>query len=420
MRAAAWLVGITVLIAITGIRPASGQHSSLGAAGKQARHQGTLAPDIKASALWDGRKAVEFHALDFPRMVRAADAHFLIDDEYVLGITGNGESRAYPTRFASWHHIINDKIGTPKQGAPEFVTITYCIVCNSGIRFDTPWVANKPLRFDFYGLYNGVMTMYDKATHSVWLQVSGRAVKGPLLNTTLKRGPLLDTTWGQWKKLHPDTLVMAPDPRFSDCYEPKGSVMVRGYTRFPADYFRPTLTYQDTRLPMFASVLAVTLPAVQEDAAPTADAGAAVSAHTLYRAYPVNAFKGKTGVINDVVGATPIAVFFLAGTETMTAVSRVVAGRTLTLEARRSVQGKVRFYDKETGTRWNVEGHAEAGRLAGQALPRIDSHMSQWYGWVSYFPQTSIYKRADSPQPALSRLHRKRPTEQSDQRTAAR
>src|SRR5579872_2800890 len=175
-----------------------------------------LAPDIKVSALWDGRKAIEFHSVRFPRMVRASDANFLVDDEYVLGITGNGESRAYPTRFASWHHIINDKIGKQEKGGPVFVTVTYCIVCNSGIRFDTPLIHSKPLTFDFYGLYNGVMTMYDTQTESVWLQVSGRAVKGPWLGTKLKRRPLLDTTWGQWKKLHPDTLVMAPDPHSTD------------------------------------------------------------------------------------------------------------------------------------------------------------------------------------------------------------
>lgn len=351
---------------------------------RKALRKEAVAPDIKAAALWDGRNEVEFHACNFPKMVRAADAEFLIDDEYVLGITGNGESRAYPTRFASWHHIINDKIGKKEKDGPTFVTITYCIVCNSGIRFDAPRGHVKPLQFDFYGLYNGVMTMYDKETESVWLQVSGRAVKGPRLGTTLKRGPLLDTTWGQWKKLHPDTLVMVPDPHLTDCYEPKGAVMARGYSEFPATYFRRTVTHRDTRLGMFESVLAVSLP-------PAEPAQSAESARLLHRAYPMKAFQGKTDVINDVVGTTPIAVFFLSGTETMNAVSRIVEGQTLTLKARRSPRGKIGFYDKETGTRWNVEGKAEEGPLAGKEMPRIDSHMSQWYGWVSYFPQTTIY-----------------------------
>jgi hypothetical protein len=84
-----------------------------------------LAPDINPAALWDGRKLVPFQALDFPKMVKAADADFMEDGEYVLGLTINGESRAYPTRFISFHHIINDKVGTPEGGGEAFVTVTY-------------------------------------------------------------------------------------------------------------------------------------------------------------------------------------------------------------------------------------------------------------------------------------------------------
>jgi len=78
-----------------------------------------VAPDIRPEALWDGRKLTPFRAMDFPKMVKAADADFMEDTEYVLGLTINGESRAYPTRFASFHHIINDKVGD------TFVTVTY-------------------------------------------------------------------------------------------------------------------------------------------------------------------------------------------------------------------------------------------------------------------------------------------------------
>ncbi|HLK58750.1 MAG TPA: DUF3179 domain-containing (seleno)protein [Chthonomonadaceae bacterium] len=378
MRVVMWLVWMTALINGILFVPAVTQSQV------QEGAKSAIASDINPKALWDGRKTVEFHAMNQPKMVKAADAHFLIDDEYVLGITSHGESRAYPTRFVSWHHIINDKIGTPENGGPSFVTITYCIVCDSGICFETPIVQGRPLTFDFYGLYNGVMTMYDLNTKSVWLQVSGRAVKGPLLDSTLKSGPLLDTTWGQWKKLHPDTLVMAPDPHFKDCYEPKGSIMIRGYSSFPADYFRKTLTRRDTRLPMFEPVLAVTLPAME-------DAPSSANAHAQYRAYPVKAFKSKTRVINDTLGVTPVAVLFMADTETLTAVKRVVEGQTLTLEVRNNPQGKPAFYDKETGTRWNLEGRAIEGPLAGKELLRLDSHRSQWYGWVSYFPRTTIY-----------------------------
>src|SRR5690242_3003153 len=107
MRYSFWpVVAMSLLIAGAAAASAAGGNP---AAKKSPRP--LLAADIKPQALWDGRKEVEFHAADFPKMVKAADAKFMIDDEYVLGVTGNGESRAYPTRFVSWHHIINDKIG---------------------------------------------------------------------------------------------------------------------------------------------------------------------------------------------------------------------------------------------------------------------------------------------------------------------
>jgi len=354
----------------------------------------TQPPPIRLSALWDGRKSVDFHSVQFPRMVRASDAHFLIDPEYVLGITENGESRAYPTRFVSWHHIVNDRIGKP--GNFSFVTITYCIVCNSGILFETPVVNNRPLSFDFYGLYNGVMALFDTSTNSVWLQITGSAVKGPLTGRSMKTAPLLDTTWGEWKRLHPDTLVMAPDAHVKEDYEPRGSIMVRGYDSFPAAYFKPTITHKDSRLPMFEPVLAVSLP--ESGAA----AGAAPTS-ILHRAYPLKAFGGKTSAVNDVLGNEPIAVLFRAGSETASAVSRVIDGQTLNLEVRKNRLGKADYYDRETGSRWTIEGRAVDGPLAGKSLARIDSHMSQWYGWVSYFPDTSIFGRdREAPQPSIA------------------
>lgn len=251
------------------------------------------------------------------------------------------------------------------------------------------------MRFDFYGLYNGVLTMIDQDTRSVWLQVDGRAVKGPSLGAVLKRGPLLDTTWGEWKKLHPDTLVMAPEPRYRDIYEPNGTLVERGFTKFPAPYFRRSLTHRDHRLPMFDMVLAVSLPPDRTSPLDSDAPNSISKARTLYRAYPVKTFQGKSGVVNDTMGSVPIAVFFKANSATMTAVSRVVDGQTLTLEARKEPHGRIAFYDRETGTQWNIEGEAEKGPLAGKELRRLDSYMSEWYGWVAYFPQTSIYRLAN-------------------------
>jgi hypothetical protein len=403
MKVPPLLIAQAVLLSLTAL-PAWAQSAgkrpghSQQAAPKQS-HQDLVAPGVKRAALLDLRDDLDFRAANFPKAVPAAQADFMDDGDYVLGITGNGESRAYPLRFVWWHHLVNDKIGTEEGGGRVFVAITYCNVCGTGVRFD-PVVNGKPLQFDFYGIYNGVVTMYDRQTKSVWFQVGGRAVKGPLTGTELKCGPLLDTTWGEWKRLHPDTLVMAPVPTFRRFYDPKGTSVPRGFDRFPDRYFSKTLTHRDGRLPMFETVLAVSVTENVPDAPSTEVSGLSSGSEgpaeatpkiRHYRAYPIRGFKGARSAVNDEVGTVPVGVLFERGTRAATAVCRLLDGQVLTLEVRKGGDGRPAFFDKETGTRWNIEGQAEAGPLAGRSLARIDSHMSQWYGWVSYFPQTSIF-----------------------------
>jgi len=341
-------------------------------------------PDFDPKALWDGRKMVPFHALDDPKMVKASDADFLDDTDYVLGLTVGGESRAYPTRYVWFHHVVNDKVG--KEGAETYFAITYCSVCNTGVAFDAT-LDGKPVQLDFFGLYDGVACYYDRATESVFLQVNATFARGALAGKTLKMRPLLDTTWGQWKALHPDTLVMSPDTPYGRFYRPKGNPEPRGYSAFPRSYFQMSMTRADKRRPPFDKVLAVSLPAPDAKTLP------------LQRAYPIKALEASSGVLSDTLGTTPLAIFYDPSTTTAVAVSRALDGKTLTFETRPGTDGKTGFYDKETGTRWSLEGVGEDGPQKGKTLERLDSHLSQWYGWVAYFPDTSIYGRDDPQQP---------------------
>ena len=102
-------------------------------------------------------------------------------------------------------------------------------------------------------------------------------------------------------------------------------------------------------------------------------------------------------MVNDTLGTLPVVAALETDTQTANAFSRIVDGKTLTFETR-EMDGKPVLFDKETGTRWNIEGAAEVGPLIGKTLTRLDNHLSQWYGWVAYFPDTGIYGRADPPQ----------------------
>jgi hypothetical protein len=231
--------------------------------------------DFDPKGLWDGRKVVPFKALDDPKMVKASEATFLSDDDYILGVSVNGESRAYPTRFAWFHHVINDKAGKPEVR----YAVTYCSVCNTGIRFDNV-VDGKPVMIDFFGLYNGVACFAERESQSVLLQVSGQFVTGSLKGKSLKTGPLLDTTWKEWKTRHPDTLVMSPDTPYSRGYRAKGDPEPRGYDKFPLRFFSQSMTRQDKRLPRFEKTLALALPVPAPRESPTAASEAMLAAAT--------------------------------------------------------------------------------------------------------------------------------------------
>lgn len=77
-----------------------------------------------ASVAFDESKLIitggsRFVALDDPDLLSASEADYLSEDALIMGISQNGESRAYPVAMARYHHVINDVVG----GQP--VTVTY-------------------------------------------------------------------------------------------------------------------------------------------------------------------------------------------------------------------------------------------------------------------------------------------------------
>ncbi len=68
---------------------------------------------------WGGVRKDGIPALTNPRHIKAQDARYLGPDELVLGLSVNGDHRAYPLRIMDWHEMANDVVG----GRP--ITISY-------------------------------------------------------------------------------------------------------------------------------------------------------------------------------------------------------------------------------------------------------------------------------------------------------
>ena len=144
-------------------------------------------------------------SIDEPEYVDASQAaDFLGDDELVIAIAHNGDKRAWPIRILDFHEIVNDTIG----GEP--VAVTWCPLCGSGLAFERT-VDGEVVEFGVSGLlHDSDLVMYDRATNSLWQQITGEAVMGPALGQTLAEVPATITEWSTWKTAHPDTQVMPP------------------------------------------------------------------------------------------------------------------------------------------------------------------------------------------------------------------
>lgn len=186
-------------------------------------------------------------AIDHPRFVPTARAPWL-DGDRVLGIVVGGEARAYPVRILNWHEVVNDRIA----GQP--VAITYCPLCGTGVAFDArvPGQGDgRPARFGVSGLlYNSDVLLYDRGTESLWSQIMGQAISGPLKGTPLVSLPLTHTTWAAWRQRHPQGQVLSTETGFQRDY---GRDPYAGYENVSRLMF--DVQHRDERLPPKAWVL---------------------------------------------------------------------------------------------------------------------------------------------------------------------
>ena len=136
-----------------------------------------------------------------PRFLSASEAD-LPAGELVIGLTVNGDSRAYPAGILYHREMVNDTVG----GVPTL--ITWCPLCYTALVHRRS-VGDTTLIFGNQGaLYKGAMTWYDHGAGSIWSQPTGEAIAGPLAGAQLTLIPSQLTTWSQWRAAHPDTRVL--------------------------------------------------------------------------------------------------------------------------------------------------------------------------------------------------------------------
>ena len=215
-------------------------------------------------------------------------------------------------------------------------------------------------------LIMNALVMYDHQTRTLWSQFLRKGVKGELAGTELEVIPVTQTTWEAWLELHPDTLVLDKRGRYSSDryrgYYQNGSAGVIGEST------------RDTRLDRKELVVGV-------------DVGGTT------KAYPFSALQGHP-VLNDVVAGQSALIYFDESTGTALVYDRTVDGRTLTFRLDGEPQGVLTtLIDDETNSRWMAfTGLAISGELKGKRLERALSHLSFWFAWKDWNPDTELFQ----------------------------
>lgn len=220
-------------------------------------------------------------AIDDPRFVPGARAGWLREDDRVLGLERGGEARAYPVAILNWHEIVNDRLGG------EGVVVTFCPLCGTGMAFSAQAAAGRELEFGVSGLlYNSDMLLYDRETESLWSQILGRAVSGPLAGTRLAPVPLVHTTWGAWRTAHPGSRVLSRETGHERDY---GRDPYAGYADSDGVWF--PVTRRDPRYHPKEPVLGLELDG-------------------RHKAYPFTELARLDGPVRDTLAGQPVEVRF--------------------------------------------------------------------------------------------------------------
>lgn len=133
-------------------------------------------------------------SIDHPKFQAPKDTRLWRADDLMLTYDVPGASYAYPVGILNWHEIVNHSLGDMT------ILITFCPLCGTGMAFD-PVVDGRQLSFGVSGLlYNSDLLMYDRQTESLWSQIEGRAISGPLAGTKLTQIPIRHELWSQWQK----------------------------------------------------------------------------------------------------------------------------------------------------------------------------------------------------------------------------
>lgn len=320
---------------------------------------------------WGGAPIDGIPPLDDPEVVPAQGADFLEPSDPVAGLVVQGAARAYPFRVLDWHEVVNDRLGG------RSVAVTTCPLCGSAIAYRAEGDGGRRMFSTSGLLYQSNKLLVDRRTRTLWTQLTGRPLLGPLADDPrpLEPLPVVVTTFARWRERHPETTVLSLETGFERDYRP--GQPYAGYYASERVLF-PVATHRE-ELPAKTHVYGL----VHEGVA---------------AAFPLEAVAGAR-VWNTRVGEAPV-VLLSPGT-VLTLRQDHPEREPLSWRAGGAVRAYARGAHRfgggeggeplrdEEGRPWAVTEQALVGP-EGDRAPRLPGTLAYWFAWQAFHPRTEL------------------------------
>jgi len=239
-------------------------------------------------------------ALDDPDLTPASAGDWYPDDRIVFGLVVGGEAVAFPKNIMEVHEMVNVTIAGRRLGIP------YCTLCGSAQAYfldSVPRGVPEPVLRTSGLLSRSNKVMYDLRTRSVLDTFTGEALSGPLQDAGVKleQTSVVASSWGEWRRAHPDTRIVARDGGIGRSYpsDPLGGRDDDGPI-FP-------IGDADPRLPVHEQVVGVVAPGGRPVAFPVEASLAALAGGDRVRLAGVEVRREGDGLRAEAGDGTEIA-----------------------------------------------------------------------------------------------------------------
>jgi hypothetical protein len=233
------------------------------------------------------------------------------------------------------------------------------------------------LEFDLSGLLmRSDNLIYDHQTDTLWNAMTGTPASGALAESgiQLQQLPMVVSDWGSWLKLHPETSVLS---------------LFTGYQR----KYQVGAAYGD----YFNNPDQLMFPIWQQDTAilPNKQTVFTLSLNNTPKAYPLDVLLREV-VTNDEIGGEGVVLIMYANARREFLEPGEAAVRAYQRGGHTFGKGETRAaVIDETGVVWTM---TEEALIApdGTQLARLPGHLSYWFAWYAFYPQTEIYRGGEA------------------------